>query len=118
TIYAAMLRLLRYCPEARALIHNDAHFENVLADGGRITAVIDWANALYGDPLYEIARLDWWSEWSGWWYDGVGELLRERYGAAPHFAERIACYQLHIGLDDVRYYATMGKEAEYRRYTA
>ena len=118
TIYQSMLRLLPFCPETRALIHNDAHFANVLAEDRRITAVIDWANAIYGDPLYEIARLDWWTAWPGWWYDGVGDLLRARYGAVPRFAERIACYQLHIGLDDLRYYARIGNRETYQRYTA
>lgn len=116
TIYRAMLRLLRHCPEDRALIHNDAHFENVLGDGERITAVIDWANAIYGDPLYEIARLDWWTAWPGWWYDDVGDVLRTRYGDTPVFAARMACYQLHIGLDDLRYYATTRDQDTYERY--
>ena len=113
TIYQGMRRLLRYCPEDRALIHNDAHFENVLGEGERITAVIDWGNALYGDALHEIAQLAWWSAWPGWWYDDVAGQLDARYGAAPHYAERIACYQLHLGLDDLRYYAKSGKRAEY-----
>jgi hygromycin-B 4-O-kinase len=115
TIYQGMLRLLPYCPETRSLIHNDAHFENVLGEGDRITAVIDWANAIYGDPLYEIARLDWWSAWPGWWYDDVGDQLQARYGDAPNFAERMACYQLHLGLDDLRYYATAGQPDDYAR---
>jgi hygromycin-B 4-O-kinase len=118
TIYRSVRRLLPYCPEDRALIHNDAHFQNVLGDGQRITAVIDWANALYGDPLYEVARLDWWTAWPGWWYDDIGDLLRDRYGDAPRFAERMACYQLHLGLDDLRYYATIGNRETYERYSA
>jgi hygromycin-B 4-O-kinase len=112
-VYRRMLRLATHCPEERALIHNDYQFENVLAEGGRITGVIDWANALYGDPLYDVARLAWWSTWDGWWYDDGATLLRARYGAAPRYAERIACYTCHLGLDDLRYYARTGQREQY-----
>lgn len=113
TVYRWMLRLTEYCPEDRALIHNDYQFENILADGGRITGVIDWANALYGDPLYDVARLGWWSARPGWWHDDGAALLRARYGTAPRFIERVACYECHLGLDDLRFYAKTGRRAEY-----
>jgi hygromycin-B 4-O-kinase len=112
-VYRHMLRLAAHCPDERALIHNDYHFENVLGESDRVTGVIDWANALYGDPLYEIARLSWWANWPGWWYDDSATFLRERYGAAPDYDMRIACYQCHIVLDDFRYYASAGKREEY-----
>ncbi len=114
-IYRRMLELAAYCPEERALIHNDFHFENVLADAGRVTGVIDWGNALYGDSLHEIAQLAWWSGWPGWWYDDSAPLLRQRYGAAPHYAERIACYTCHVALDELRYNARVGRRAQYER---
>jgi len=114
-VYRTMLRLAASCPEGRALIHNDFQWENVLTEGLHITGVIDWANALYGDPLYEIARLLWWSGWPGWWYDDVEDVLRERYGGADGFEVRVACYTCHVVLDDLRYYATMGNRAEYER---
>ena len=113
TVYHHMLRLAAACPDERALIHNDYQFENVLTDGRRVTGVIDWANALYGDPLYEVARLIWWSGWPGWWYDDVAELLRARYGGAPRYAERIACYTCHVVLDDLRYYARQEMRPQY-----
>ena len=33
-----MLALAERCPEERALVHNDFHFNNILTDGARITA--------------------------------------------------------------------------------
>ncbi|MBM7585471.1 aminoglycoside phosphotransferase (APT) family kinase protein [Bacillus pakistanensis] len=38
------------------LIHLDYHPLNVLTDGEKITAVIDWANATIGDYRFDIAR--------------------------------------------------------------
>ena len=112
-VYERMLQLAAFCPEERALIHNDYWFENILADGRRVTGVIDWANALYGDPLYDVARLGWGAAWPGWWYDDGAALLRARYGTAPHYAERIACYACHGGLDDLRFFAKTGRRAQY-----
>lgn len=110
-IYRHMLRLADACPEERALLHCDLHHDNLLTDGHRITGVIDWANACYGDPLYDVA-------WLGWWFDKYGyrdgaTLLRARHAAAPRFAERIACYECHFGLDDLRFYAKLGQREQY-----
>ncbi len=109
TLYRRMLQLAAACPEQRGLIHNDYHDENILADGRQITAVIDWAEAGYGDPLYDVAWIGWWAEIA----DPV--LLRARYGTAPGYDERIACYSLHLGLNDLRYYARRGMRARYER---
>jgi hygromycin-B 4-O-kinase len=111
--YRRMMRLLTRCPEARDLIHNDYWFMNILGEGERITGVIDWANALYGDRLYEIARLAWGADYPGWWYDDGAAILQARYGAIPGYAERLACYQCHIALDDLRFYAKTDRREEY-----
>jgi aminoglycoside phosphotransferase len=39
-----------------ALLHLDYHPLNVLTDGERITAVLDWTNAAAGDPRTDLAR--------------------------------------------------------------
>ena len=112
-VYRHMLRLAERCPEERALIHNDYQFENIISDGTRITAVIDWANALYGDPLYDIAWLSWISIHPGWWYDDGADLLRKRFGSTPGFDIRIECYSCHIGLDHLRFYAKNDRREDY-----
>jgi len=104
-----MRQLLVGIPEVRGLIHNDLWLQNVLADGARITGVIDWGNAFYGDPLYDVARLSWGADWPGWWYADGRALLVARHGALPGFATRLACYQCHLGLDDLRFYAKNGR---------
>lgn len=40
----------------KQLIHLDYHPLNVITDGERITAVIDWANGTIGDARFDIAR--------------------------------------------------------------
>lgn len=113
TVAARMLELLERCPEERRLVHNDLHFENITSDGTRITGVLDWANALYGDPLYDVAWLGWQAAHPGWWYDDGAEILRARFGAAPDYTTRVTCYQLHIGLDHLRYYTRTNQRSGY-----
>lgn len=95
---ALVERLAAYCPEQRHLIHGDFGSFNLLSDGQRITAVIDWDRAVIGDPLYEIANLFFWGETR---LAGVRQHLRDQFCHIPHWRERILCYQLRIGLQEV-----------------
>jgi aminoglycoside phosphotransferase (APT) family kinase protein len=49
-------RLYDLPARASALLHLDYHPLNVMADGGQITGVLDWANARAGDPRADFAR--------------------------------------------------------------
>lgn len=76
--------------------------ENVLSDGCTITGVIDWGNAIYGDPLYDVASVD-------LWLPDTSERFRRLYAEqgreVPRFAERVACYRYCQLLDDLRFNA-------------
>ena len=42
-----------------SLLHMDIWHQNILVDGsGRVTAILDWDRALWGDPEIEFAVLD------------------------------------------------------------
>lgn len=49
-------RLVDFNLRDDALLHLDYHPENVLTDGRRITAVLDWTNVHAGDPRADLAR--------------------------------------------------------------
>ena len=94
------MELAVYCPEERKLVHGDFGSNNVLADGRQITAVIDWDNALYGDPLYDVAGAYFWSTWlmcmeksARYWDTTLASL--------PSYRDRIQCYQLNVGLREI-----------------
>ena len=38
------------------LVHLDLHTDNVLADDGRLTSIIDWDGACAGDPRFDLVR--------------------------------------------------------------
>lgn len=44
-------------PVLPALVHVDYWLGNILWQGGQITAVLDWEEAAYGDPGYDVAYL-------------------------------------------------------------
>ncbi len=114
TVCRRMLELTRWCPDQRSLVHGDYMFVNLVSDGERITGVIDWALSLFGDPLYDVAFLTWHAAHPGWWYANGKEIIRSRFGSAANYAERIACYQCHIGLGLLRFYATYDMLDDYR----
>ncbi len=111
--------LLDACPEIRHVLHGDLLNRNVLVapDASRLTAVFDWACLAYGDFLYEAAWFTFWAPW----HAGLAALdfrsvIRAHYDATgvgvPRFAERLRCYELHIGLTHLAYCAFAGRDAD------
>jgi hygromycin-B 4-O-kinase len=89
--------------EERHLIHSDLLNYNVLVEDGRISAVIDWGCAMYGDFLYDLAWFEFWAPWYAAWHgiDFRGEAARHYASiglAVPRFEDRLTCCQIHIGL--------------------
>lgn len=110
-----MRELVTVCPEDRHLIHDDLVNRNVLVSGDRVTAVLDWGSSKFGDPLYDIASLLFWSPWSPGWsdidvlaeaarhYDAIGFLV-------PDLEARVRCYAVHIGIGGIAYNVWKGPE--------
>jgi hygromycin-B 4-O-kinase len=112
-VYAEMIRLLDVCPEERRLVHGGYGFGNVLVQGGRVTAVLDWLDAKYGDFVYDIAWLDFWGPALGY-ADRFAAYYAAHGREAPHYRERLRCYRCYIALDALRFFAKAGKQDEYR----
>ncbi|HEY2688292.1 MAG TPA: aminoglycoside phosphotransferase family protein [Streptosporangiaceae bacterium] len=121
--YALLCDLADGLPETRHIIHGDLLNRNVLVQGSRITAVIDWGNAWYGDWLYDAAWLIYWWPWFPRWQaiDIGAELAAhwERHrGLPPDLDHRLHSYLLHIGLDAMAYNAFRGRWDDLARVTA
>lgn len=39
-----------------SLLHGDLHPRHLYAEGATLSAIIDWSDTTYGDPLYDLAR--------------------------------------------------------------
>lgn len=119
-------RLLRDMPNLRQVVHSDLLNYNAFIDNHRVTGVIDWGCAMYGDFVYELAWFKFWSPWYPQW-QGVDVAAEARHfflerGADLHnYRERLVCYQLHIGLAHQAYNASIGRWdalADVTRHTA
>ena len=49
--------ILRQLESRRSLLHMYIRPENILTEGGEIVSVLDWGNALIGDPAIELTRM-------------------------------------------------------------
>lgn len=97
------------CPDERHLIHNDLLHRNVFVEDNRVTALLDWGDARYGDYLYDIAHLLYWWPWFSQWrtIDLSGEIERHYQTKLVYMEDvhaRLQCYQMHIGLDSMAYH--------------
>jgi hygromycin-B 4-O-kinase len=104
------VQLAEACPEVRHVFHDDLVNRNVLIEGDRISAVLDWGSSKYGDFLFDIANLIFYQPWFPAWrtIDFADEALAHYHSiglAVPHYVERLKCYTLRIALDGIAYSA-------------
>ena len=88
------------CPEERALVHGDFGSNNVLAEGEHITGVVDWSEAMIGDPIYDVANIFFWRTWLPC-MEQQARYFEAHPLNVPDWEQRILCYQLRIGLSEV-----------------
>jgi len=99
-IIAIFTSSIQYCPEEHYLVHGDFGSNNVLTDGTRIMAVLDWDCAKYGDPLFDVATAYFWSTWLDC-MAAQAQYYEMHLKYLPNYIERLLCYQLHIGLSEI-----------------
>jgi len=75
----------------RCILHMDVRPENMLTCAGKVRAIIDWSNALLGDPVLELARI---AE-----YGYLSDAFLAGYGLADCFAHLPAGVELLYRLD-------------------
>ena len=108
-VMQSYLRLTGHCPEERKLVHGDFGSNNVLTDGKKITGVLDWDCALYGDPLFDVAGSFFWSPW----LDCMriqSEFFQQTLRNEANFAVRLQCYQLQCGIEEIHENALAGNQ--------
>jgi hygromycin-B 4-O-kinase len=111
-VYDHMVHLLEWCPTERFLVHWRYGYHSVLIDHGRVTGVLNWVDAAYGDFVYDIA-------WLGYYVpeQQIPTRVQQRYlaqkGKIPHYTERLRCYECHISLDALRFFAKANNPSAY-----
>jgi hygromycin-B 4-O-kinase len=111
-VYQQMVRLLDFCPEDRFLVHGSLSLANMLALPDKLTAVLDWLDARYGDFVYDIANLDYWTPVLRV-RERFQQFYQQREILVPAYDERILCYQCYLTLAAMRFYAKSGQQQSY-----
>ncbi len=110
--FAKMISLLDAIEAPRLLVHGAFGYENVLVENDSVTAVLDWQDARFGDPLFDLAYMNFWP--SG--YDLL-ELFRQYRESSAFdlngYAERLLACKYHIAMDSMRFFAKIGNRAAY-----
>jgi aminoglycoside phosphotransferase (APT) family kinase protein len=81
-------------PSPPVLVHGDYHFGNMLFDGGRVAAVVDWEIAQLGQPLLDLCCIS--------LSHVSADSVREMYGADPDD------YRWYLALTYYKYAAIFG----------
>ncbi|MCL1803797.1 MAG: aminoglycoside phosphotransferase family protein [Eubacteriaceae bacterium] len=107
--YKQLTKLAPYCPQQKCLIHADLLYQNLLVNGQKISAVLDWGCAMIGDPAYDIAIFSFFEPW----YPAFAQTrlvfrMKQAYlaqspGNIVHFEQRMAAYQIHLALGNIAY---------------
>lgn len=83
-------------PQPLRLLHGDTGHHNFFSDGLRITAVIDWEDALSGDPIFDVAY------WGTFVRDEMRARFLEGYSSVQplpaDFERRYWLYYLRVAL--------------------
>lgn len=107
----------KFCPKyIRNLIHTDYGFNNTLCKNGQITGVLDWDGVSYGDPLYDVAWLDFWASAFNWKMDVVAKIKQyyiDQDALTKDFEERIICYKMIIAANCMSFFAMSRQEDKY-----
>jgi len=112
TLSLKITQLAEFAPEERHLIHGDFGGNNMTAESGKITGVLDWGESKYGDFLYDVAWISFWEDEIDYeshfkkHYDEIGLEVK-------NFNERLTCHKLHLGLGGIGFFALSNQKESY-----
>lgn len=105
--------LSNFLPEECHLIHGDYGGNNMTGTKEKITGVLDWGESKYGDSIYDIS-------WMEFYFEDIayGNIFFKHYQNTglntKNFNERLLCYQLHIGLGGIGFFALSEQKESYK----
>ncbi|HRH32768.1 MAG TPA: aminoglycoside phosphotransferase family protein [bacterium] len=112
--YTRLIDLLPFCSEEKYLVHGDYNFDNLFVKDEEVVGVIDWEGSMYGDFLYDIARLQFFAK--DFDYEKAYLEFSNITGKKiENFEERVLCYKLYLGLGSLSFYAYSKQEDKYER---
>lgn len=110
--YSAIMELAKYSPDKPSLVHGDFHLGNMLSNGNKVTGIVDWELAMYGDFMFDLAVLHLWTPHLDF-PQKVRNLWLETENDIIHFEERLRCHMLFKAVDGLRFFAKQGAKPSY-----
>jgi hygromycin-B 4-O-kinase len=104
--------LVPACPEHRHVVHADVSGFNLIGESHRVTALVDFGLAMYGEPAYDLAQVV-------YGLPHLDHISRIRAHLAAlgigdeHLEERLLCYQLAVCVQSLRWSAATGQRDRY-----
>jgi len=92
-------------PLSRSIIHGDLGFNNVLINKDKITGIIDWNDAKYGDFVYDIAYLYFWSKSIDHMKLFYDYYVNNNQLNLRNYRNRMRCYTIHLSINLLNYFA-------------
>lgn len=111
-VISTLNQLIRYVPSEKYLIHGDFGPGNILISNHQVTGIIDWNEAAYGDFLYDIAYLDFWTDSLDILQPALEHYQRQGKDIS-NFHARIHAHQLLTGLTALGIYAALNLSEPY-----
>ncbi|OGH23502.1 MAG: hypothetical protein A2629_00445 [Candidatus Levybacteria bacterium RIFCSPHIGHO2_01_FULL_41_15] len=111
--YKRIKKAVAFCPKERFLIHGDYGFNNLLTDKERITGVIDWGESKYGDFLYDVAWLSFWTKDIDYEKEFY-KFYKKKNADVSNYKEKLLCYKLHLGLGAIHFFVNSNQEKSYK----
>lgn len=111
--------LYPYLPKEKQVLHGDYGFDNILINKNyQVTMVLDWAEMLLGDALYDLIHMNEpWIKDSGQ-IDYLSAWLKEKESQkieVRNLHERIRCYQIHYTLFHLHIHTSRKEEEDYHQ---
>jgi hygromycin-B 4-O-kinase len=113
TLRKEFQKLERFIPQDRHLLHGDFGRTNILAHNGKITGVIDWSEAMVGDPLFDLAWIAFWPEKIRYIQQYYEHNQGEPKLNLRHYHERLLAYFIVIGIHSLVFMAKRNRGTEY-----
>ncbi|KIO78491.1 hypothetical protein TH53_03570 [Pedobacter lusitanus] len=116
-LHQRMQELFVYLPHQKNILHGDYGYDNLLLDQEhKVTAVLDWAEMLLGDELYDLVSMnDPWvttpedTSFLALWKKEMESGQEEIY----NFEQRLECYRIHYTLFSLHIFTAHQKEEDY-----
>jgi hygromycin-B 4-O-kinase len=112
--YSKMMNLTSGIDVPRLLVHGSFGPYKVLIENGIVSSVLDWADVRFGDPLFDLAYMDFWP--TGYKIVDLFETHCTQLGINhKDFRKRVAVCKYYQALGAMMYFAKIDNQDAYQK---